>query len=138
GVGRADAPADRPLTRAPGRADLVTQVQVDGRPAGAGRLVVGFREALKPPADGESAARPETAGWRWLEGETGADGTAHLPGPAPGRYLVRRYWLPAGAPAKPGRLADPLAWRNAVVEVELRQDQVATLPPLISPPPPSR
>jgi hypothetical protein len=117
-------------------ARLAGRVLVNGQPAGPGTLYFGLRTAPEPgkPEASASAARVSAAGWRWLEAPTGAEGTGRLAGLAPGRYLIRRYWVPAAPGGAMQSPPDPLAWKNALVEVELAAGQEAQLEPLIAGP----
>jgi hypothetical protein len=111
---------------------LVTRVTIDAQPAGAGTLAIGLRPLGKPAV----RANPTLAGrngWIWSELPTDAAGVARLEPVTPGRYLTRRYWRPAGGPAQArwsGGMPDPLAWRNAVAQVEVTPKQQVSLPPL--------
>ena len=121
-------------------ASLASQVVAHGKPAGVGTLMVGLRLLSQEGGgkDAPPAAARATGGWRWLETPTDARGTARLDQIAPGRYQVRRYWVPRPEPGKPVAVPDPLACQNAVVDVELPAGKETRLEPLIAAPPAAR
>src|SRR5205814_1931965 len=119
-------------------ASLVSRVTVDGQPAGPGTLAIGLRPVGKPGGASNSAPVARN-GWDWSEVPTDAAGVARLERVTPGRYLARRYWRPAGAQARwAGGMPDPLAWRNAVAQVDVAAKQQVSMPPLALDTPPRR
>lgn len=134
-----DQPPAEPWTGAVGFLDpasgagLVSQVLIGGKPAGKGILAVGLRRAaLEEGASPAAAEAAADAAWRWVELPTGLDGIARLSGLRPGRYRVRRFWSPSPAD-RAAASPDPLAWREALVEVRLGDAEQRVLPPLAAP-----
>ncbi|HTE20882.1 MAG TPA: hypothetical protein VK689_21160 [Armatimonadota bacterium] len=105
----------RPVTEK-GGGILVSQVLIQGRPAGEGTVAVGVAARTR---DGWSALR-------WTDVDLGKDGALRVEGLQPGTYRILRIYHPKEVPSLPG----PGLWSGGELEIQVVEGKETSLPPL--------